>query len=65
MDEQSAISLAELLDGNVEHTGGNVWVVTKQTSCGYIVISDDIICEYSSQDDFDKGNEPDKTIILY
>lgn len=47
MNETTAKTIASLLGGAAEQTGGNLWVVRWQTAEGVVVLSDDMMALYA------------------
>ena len=65
MNEQQANALAEALGGLTWNSGGGIWLVLKERSDGrLVVISDEIVCEYTSQADFENGVKETAAIRL-
>lgn len=64
MTEEQADAIAESLGGEGWQSGGEVWLVMKRRNNGTIVvISEDAICEYASEDEFEDCR-PTTTILL-
>jgi len=58
IDEAWATLIAESLGGEAWHSGGDIWLVLLRKESGAIVaISDDVVCEYDSEDDFNDGHD--------
>jgi hypothetical protein len=56
MDEQQATALAEAIGGETWQSGGDIWLVIIRRDDGRLVVmSDDVICEYDSEDKFEDG----------
>jgi len=65
MDEQSARSAAQALGGSAWHSGGGIWLVRFERADGRVVlVSDEIVCEYSDALAADQG-EPTGSIALH
>jgi hypothetical protein len=65
MNEQQADAVAEALGGLTWNSGGGIWLVLKERSDGRLVaISDEIVCEYTSQADFESGAKETAAIRL-
>lgn len=64
MDEKQAKALAKILDGETWQSGGDIWLVLKRRIDGHlVVISDESICEYDSDEDFE-NNSVKQSIFL-
>lgn len=64
MDEEQAKAVADALSGQAWQSGGDIWLVLKQRQDGrLVVISEDVICEYASQEAFDRS-ESGVSILL-
>ena len=63
MNEKQAEALARALGGEAWNSGGGIWLVQLLVGEKLVVFSDDCICEYASEDDFDAGNAS-QTIYL-
>lgn len=56
MNQQQAEALANVFSGEAWDSGGGTWLAAYWRGDGkYIVFSGDAICEYASEEDFDKG----------
>ena len=56
MDEEKAEALAKLLGGETWQSGGDVWLVLIRRADGKIVvISDEVVCEYSAEEALEAG----------
>lgn len=65
MNEQQANAVAKALGGLAWNSGGEMWLVLKERSDGrLVVISDEVVCEYASQADFEKGVKETAAIHL-
>jgi len=65
MNEQQANAVAETLGGSAWNSGGGIWLVLKERSDGkLVVISDEVVCEYASQADFENGVKETAAIRL-
>ena len=65
MNEQQANAVAEALCGSAWNSGGGIWLVLKDRSDGrLVVISDEVVCEYASQADFENGAKETAAIRL-
>jgi hypothetical protein len=57
MDEEQAAAIAEALGGEPWQSGGDIWLVLVHRRDGHlVVISDEVVCEYESQEAFDSSN---------
>lgn len=64
MNEEQADAIANSIGGESWQSGGEIWLVLKRRSNGtLVVISDDAVCEYASDDEFD-ACRPNATILL-
>lgn len=64
MDEKQAKALAEAIGGEDWQSGGGVYVVAIRKPDGSVVVfSDDLVCEYESDEAFEAG-QPKATIEL-
>ena len=64
MNEQQAKALAEVFSGEAWDSGGGIWLAAYWRGDGkYMVFSGDALCEYDSEEDFDKARAA-KTIVL-
>lgn len=64
MDERKAKGVADALGGEHWQSGGGIWLVLLRPGDGrLIVVSGDSICEYPSDEAFDRG-EASKMITL-
>ena len=65
MNEEQANAVADALGGRTWQSGGDIWLVLIDRTDGkLVVVSDEVICEYISQTDFDKG-KPSQSILLH
>jgi len=65
MDEGQAQEIAQALGGNAWNSGGGICLVKIERADGHlVVISDEVICEYESESDFDNSN-PLHSILLH
>ena len=56
MDEDQATAIANALGGETWQSGGDIWLVLVKRSDGHVVvISDEVICEYDSEQAFENG----------
>lgn len=56
MDEIQAARIAEILGGEAWQSGGDIWLVVIRRKDGHlVVISDEVICEYESEDAFENS----------
>ena len=56
MEEEKAVAIADALGGDAWQSGGDIWLVLLRRPDGHlVVISDEIICEYESQEAFDNS----------
>jgi hypothetical protein len=54
MTEDQATAVAEALGGESWQSGGDIWLVLLRRPDGHlIVMSDEVVCEYETQEDFD------------
>lgn len=57
MDETQAARIAEILGGETWQSGGDIWLVLIRRNDGHlVVISDEVICEYESEDAFENSH---------
>ncbi len=65
MNEEQANSIANTLGGRVWQSGGGIWLVLFEKADGkLVVVSDEAICEYLSQAEFDRS-KPCQSILLH
>jgi hypothetical protein len=66
LDQEKAIALAKLVDGEAVQTGGDVWLVLKRIPGGKLVVfsGDEISC-YENETAFDAGEKAQTSICLY
>jgi hypothetical protein len=71
MTEAQATLLARALSGEAWNSGGGVWLVTLHTGGGltqeparFVVFSEEMVCEYASEEAFEESQPPLKTIHL-
>jgi hypothetical protein len=56
MDEQQAQKIADALQGKVWDSGGGIHLVVINRQDGkLVVISDEVVCEYASEEDFENS----------
>ena len=56
MDESQATKITEILGGETWQSGGDIWlVIIHRKDSHIVVISDDAICEYTSEEEFEKA----------
>lgn len=56
LNEKTAGQVAKALGGEAWQSGGGIWLVLIKRSDGHLaVISEDAVCEYASEDDFNSG----------
>lgn len=56
MDERQANAIARALGGETWQSGGGIWLVLIHRADGrLVVLSDDAVCEYESEEAFDAG----------
>jgi len=65
MTEQIAETLANIMGGEAWQSGGGIWVVTinRQEDGKIVVVSDEVICEYDSEEALEECR-PSATIML-
>lgn len=64
MDESDAQAVADALGGRIWHSGGDMWLVLFDKPDGHlVVISDEAVCEYASEADFEQSKQ--LTSILF
>ena len=64
MNEYQAKRIAEVLGGEPWQSGGSIWLVMNYRPDGkLVVISDEVICLYESEDKFIEA-EPINSILL-
>lgn len=65
MNEEQAKAIAKVFGGRTWQSGGEIWLVLIDKKDGkLVVISDEVICEYSNQMDFD-NNKLHNSILLH
>jgi len=65
MDTGQAEIVAEALGGTAWDSGGGINLIKLERQNGsLVVISDEVVCEYSNEEDFDK-NRPVNSIFLH
>lgn len=53
MDEQQANAVAKALGGSAWNSGGGIWLVRFERADGkLVVLSDEVLCEYDSEEAF-------------
>ena len=51
MEEEQANAIAEAIGGETWQSGGDIWLVLVRRPDGHlVVISDEVVCEYSSEE---------------
>lgn len=64
MNEQEAQSIAEAIGGSAWNSGGGIYLVRIERRDGYlVVISDEVVCEYASEEEFE-ANSPISSILF-
>lgn len=64
MDEIQAEKIAEVLGGEAWQSGGDIWLVLIRRNDGrLVVISDEAVCEYESEEAFE-DNRTSNSILL-
>jgi hypothetical protein len=57
MDEEKANALASALGGETWQSGGDIWLVVLRRSDSHLVVfSDEVVCEYASQEALNEGH---------
>ena len=65
MNEEQAEKIADILGGSTWQSGGNIWLVLFERNDGkLVVLSDEAICEYDSQEALNKS-KPETSILLH
>ena len=65
MKEDQAKAVAEALRGSAWNSGGGIWLVRMDRHDGsLVIISDEVICEYAGEEEFEVVN-PANSIILH
>lgn len=65
MDEAQAEAVAEALGGSAWQSGGDIWLVITRRADGKVVaISDEVVCEYDSEEALGTG-KPSATMVLH
>lgn len=65
MDEQQAEAVAAALGGTAWNSGGGLYLVRIERSDGhFVVVSDEVVCEYEDDDAFEAGRAT-RSIILH
>ena len=56
MYEPQATNIADILGGETWQSGGDIWlVIIHRKDSHMVVISDDTICEYTSEEEFENA----------
>ena len=64
MNEEQANALAEIFSGEAWNSGGGIWLAAYWRGDGkYIVFSGDVVCEYDSEEAFDKCTASNSLIL--
>jgi len=64
MTEEQAKSVADALGGDTWQSGGETWLVLLRRADGaLVVLSDESVCEYKTEEAFEKG-QPASTVLL-
>lgn len=64
LNEETAAQVARALGGEAWQSGGDIWLVLIHRKDGkLVIISDDVVCEYATEADFDSGRA-DKSVLL-
>ena len=64
MHARRARALARALAGDAWNSGGGIWLaVVRRADGGVVAISDEVVCEYASEDDLVSG-QPETSILL-
>ena len=65
MNEKQAGMIADALGGQAWQSGGGIWlVILRQGNSKLVVISDEAVCEYDDEKQFEKST-PSKSILLH
>ena len=65
MDEKKAKKLADILNGQAWQSGGGIWLVLKRFQDGrLVVISEEAVCEYASEEDFESGSHQQAILLV-
>lgn len=65
LNEETAEQVAKTLGGEAWQSGGGIWLVLihrKDGKC--VVISDDVVCEYATEADFDSGKADNRVLLV-
>ena len=64
MDESQATRIAEVLGGEPWQSGGDIWlVIIHRKDRHIVVISDDAICEYTSEEEFENAKASSSILL--
>jgi hypothetical protein len=56
MSEEQPTAIADALGAEAWQSGGDIWLVLLRRPDGHLVVmSDEVVCEYVSQESFDDG----------
>jgi len=65
MNEQQAKGMVTALGGYAWNSGGGMWLVRlKRADGSIVVISDDVVCEYGGEKEFE-ASSPRTSILLH
>lgn len=65
MNEKEAQAVADVLGGYVWNSGGGIYLICIERADGHlVVVSDEVVCEYDSQDAIEE-NKPSNSVILH
>ena len=65
MEEIQATKIAEIMGGDTWQSGGGIWLVIIRRNDGHlVVISDEVICEYASEENFESSSAVQSVFLL-
>lgn len=65
MNQKQAEALAAIIGGEAWQSGGGIWLVTRQRGDGHLIVfSDDAVCEYESEEAFERDAQPLSVVEL-
>ena len=64
MTKDQAVSAADIFGGQVWQSGGGIWLVIIHRADGSkIIISDESVVEFATEDEFESGSERNRIIL--
>ena len=65
MDEEAAEAVANALGGDSWNSGGGIWlVIFKKPDGSLVVVSDEVVCDYESEEHFERS-QPRQQMLLH